>query len=400
MPGERNVVLASEGIKLSGSAITALATNSDAASTVKGMGLMLVGGPITTPSSNLSGTFAFNGNSSKLSMSTSHTFLIQNVANGVMVGTSARAENPTQIPLKVDGAIRVGKGNGDNKNSIVVKESADKKYACLCLNVNNAPGASITKTQECENLCKSGSPNVNGSCGVAARGYERNVLDGFPVSEEEACTIGTMTGYKVNPATTNNAGKPLPGGVATWKCLGAASGTTASCTATRAACQEDETYNATMDLCVPNVPVCGDNATTYDKSATQWKNDSEEGFCKVGTTNPTPDFFSSDSCNKCAAHGFPYCFDVSFDPTSPACTQPKNKIIWECKNQTKTVQCEATRVACTGTVPANAELIPGDDVGISTDTPITLKATNTEAKCEYTCKSGYELKNGQCEPKP
>lgn len=51
---------------------------------------------------------------------------------------------------------------------------------------------------------------------------------------------------------------------------------------------------------------------------------------------------------------------------------------------------------CTGDIPANATLIPGDDKGLKVDTPRKLVKKNTAKKCEYTCNVGYTLQNGHC----
>jgi len=63
--------------------------------------------------------------------------------------------------------------------------------------------------------------------------------------------------------------------------------------------------------------------------------------------------------------------------------------------------CELITYSCTGTTPdpATATLCPGDDTGLSADTPKTTVATNadcTGVKCEYYCNSGYTLSGGSC----
>lgn len=52
---------------------------------------------------------------------------------------------------------------------------------------------------------------------------------------------------------------------------------------------------------------------------------------------------------------------------------------------------------CTGTVPNNATLCAGDDTGLVSDFPRQLvTGCSTVDKCEYTCDTGFELKNGKC----
>lgn len=38
---------------------------------------------------------------------------------------------------------------------------------------------------------------------------------------------------------------------------------------------------------------------------------------------------------------------------------------------------------CTGTLPSNAVLYPGDNVTLTEDTPIVFSEEDTPAKCEY-----------------
>lgn len=61
-------------------------------------------------------------------------------------------------------------------------------------------------------------------------------------------------------------------------------------------------------------------------------------------------------------------------------------------------KCELPTYQCIGTIPANAVLIPGDDQGLTANTPRKLVASNTSAKCEYTCKPGFVNLMGTCSP--
>lgn len=40
--------------------------------------------------------------------------------------------------------------------------------------------------------------------------------------------------------------------------------------------------------------------------------------------------------------------------------------------------------SCTGALPDNASVYPGDTTGLTEDTPYTFSETDTAAKCEYT----------------
>jgi hypothetical protein len=56
----------------------------------------------------------------------------------------------------------------------------------------------------------------------------------------------------------------------------------------------------------------------------------------------------------------------------------------------------AINYSCTGTIPSNSQLCSGDDTGLASNTAISLVSSCTSAKCEYTCASGYTLKSGVC----
>ncbi|MFA6519923.1 MAG: CARDB domain-containing protein, partial [Candidatus Paceibacterota bacterium] len=45
--------------------------------------------------------------------------------------------------------------------------------------------------------------------------------------------------------------------------------------------------------------------------------------------------------------------------------------------------------SCTGTLPTNSSTYPGDTAGLSAGTPYTFSASNSGAKCQYSCNSGY-----------
>lgn len=53
---------------------------------------------------------------------------------------------------------------------------------------------------------------------------------------------------------------------------------------------------------------------------------------------------------------------------------------------------------CYGFVYPNSEIFSGDDIGLSAtdERTIILSQTNTSRKCEYRCKEGFYLSNGQC----
>lgn len=51
---------------------------------------------------------------------------------------------------------------------------------------------------------------------------------------------------------------------------------------------------------------------------------------------------------------------------------------------------------CTGALPANASMYSGDGTGLTADTPVTYSSSNTSAKCQYSCSSGYLWDGSSC----
>ncbi len=103
-------------------------------------------------------------------------------------------------------------------------------------------------------------------------------------------------------------------------------------------------------------PVCGDGVCNGTETCTTCPADC--GTCVCGPCNPTSgkvicgiDNPGTDSCGSCVV-------------TGPLC--------------------------CSGTVPPNSTLCPGDDqTGLTTQTPITAVVNCSSAKCEYQCNSGF-----------
>jgi hypothetical protein len=109
---------------------------------------------------------------------------------------------------------------------------------------------------------------LNGACGPAAKAYYYNEV--FPSGTY--CSSGTA-----NPATPVN---PAAGGSTSWSCTGIGGGTTASCTATRAAaspCVDTDGENAYIKGSAYNSTT---SLTDICKRATQ------QLLCKTGGVCP------------------------------------------------------------------------------------------------------------------
>ncbi|MBI2579309.1 MAG: hypothetical protein HYW27_00220 [Candidatus Aenigmarchaeota archaeon] len=57
---------------------------------------------------------------------------------------------------------------------------------------------------------------------------------------------------------------------------------------------------------------------------------------------------------------------------------------------------EQPQPSCIGTPPDNSEICPGDNAGLSADTPITLAGSCGTPKCEYTCRTGFRRQGSTC----
>ena len=56
--------------------------------------------------------------------------------------------------------------------------------------------------------------------------------------------------------------------------------------------------------------------------------------------------------------------------------------------------------SCTGTLPANTAVYPGDAVGLTANTAYAYSVANTSAKCQYGCSSGYVRNGTSCVSSP
>ena len=57
---------------------------------------------------------------------------------------------------------------------------------------------------------------------------------------------------------------------------------------------------------------------------------------------------------------------------------------------------------CTGTLPTNATMFAGDNVGLSADTPYSHSLSDTAIKCQFSCNTDYawNVDSKTCEPEP
>ncbi|NCQ06535.1 MAG: hypothetical protein GW815_03170, partial [Candidatus Moranbacteria bacterium] len=57
---------------------------------------------------------------------------------------------------------------------------------------------------------------------------------------------------------------------------------------------------------------------------------------------------------------------------------------------------------CTGTLPTNATMFAGDNVGLSADTPYSHSLLDTAIKCQFSCNTDYawNVDSKTCEPEP
>ncbi|MDO4714514.1 MAG: hypothetical protein Q4B28_07970, partial [bacterium] len=321
---------------------------------------------ITTP-----GTFAFNAKDQTLTPTEANSFVVD-ADYGMIINKPSSIDR--EIQLNVGGAIRVGEVNkGDTTPALVQKKEGN--HSCVCFG-----NAAVTQTQACELICSGQAPSIQPACGPNAKNYGNADHNWEGISQEAFCARGNL-----DPNFAKSF--PLPGNSRSWTCEGVGH-PTITCTATRYFCgdgvkQAGEACDAGVNngrvgascsasCTTVTAPACGANATTYSHTETNWKGQTPSAFCSAGQLKDTqPNFFvpaplsiqPAASCNKCALKGFPYCFDVSFDPNSEACredaSQPSGETEknWVCKNENNTeINCQATR-----TLPIASACKPGLD---------------------------------------
>jgi hypothetical protein len=175
-------------------------------------------------------------------------------------------------------------------------------------------------------------------------------------------TCGSSNGQTLASAPSSgfcNAGSysGLSGsGPWTWSCIGANGGTTASCSA--ATTSPPPTYSC---------------ATCSNLFSYTW---AEFQSSDVGCTIPVSVVTYSPSCNH-IANGGGSCGLQSSDPFGniPIC---------------------APSYSCTGSIPANATMFAGDNVGLAANTPYTYWATDTGTRCQYSCNGGFNWNGSSC----
>lgn len=210
-------------------------------------------------------------------------------------------------------------------------------------------------------ICQDKNPTpVHGACGINADNYTGGQTAWK--KSDAFCARGNLNATPTFPAQ---------GGQVSWNCAGSFGGSSLSCQATRHYCGDgvknrsekcdDGAQNGKPgSSCSANcemveAPACGVNTGNYAHNATNWRNANQVGFCTKGTPSAQPAFWAKTvnigTCNKCAAKGFPYCFDVSFDLNSEACKTntvgslaASASIEWKCKNLNGAeVSCSATK---------------------------------------------------------
>lgn len=161
------------------------------------------------------------------------------------------------------------------------------------------------------------------------------------------------------------------------------------------------------------VSVSYDSTTTFPNK-THWyriKNLTSDGTCTVGTDQYT-DVVSAGpaTCGTYACTGgttppasnYTVCTNDQTNlsgntqwknvSASSSCTGgANNKCQWYCNSgySWNGSSCVADGYACTGTRPVNTLYYNGDDEPTGSDVSWAYAATNTAAKCEYTCDTGY-----------
>jgi hypothetical protein len=121
------------------------------------------------------------------------------------------------------------------------------------------------------------------------------------------------------------------------------------------ACNVGYSYNSSTKTC--GLPVCSgtlpSNSTMYTGDGTGLSFETAYTYSATGTTAKCEYY-----CNT----------NYIYDSSASTCRSP----------------------VCTGSISSNAAIYSGDDTGLAADTLYAYSSSNTGAKCEYRCNSGYK----------
>ena len=220
------------------------------------------------------------------------------------------------------------------------------------------------------------APTIAGSynVGVIACSFQ-NFLYTFPdnlfSNREPDCKSGSLTFTVVNTNTINNAAcVPLTGNPTTVTAgatfgAGARIRNTGNTTWTAASGYQLASVNPTWNTRwgSPTFGSVGNQVVLPNQEA---------GFLRVFTAPTTP-----------GNYPFDWQMFVSYFPFGQVCRLNVNVV---------------GGASCTPTKPAYSTYHTGDNVGLSVDTRANHNLSNTGAKCEYFCNTGFEDNDGRCLP--
>jgi hypothetical protein len=123
-------------------------------------------------------------------------------------------------------------------------------------------------------------------------------------------------------------------------------------------------------------------ATRYDRNTSSWSGD-----CYNLNTGDYCGRDSGRSYTAATTPGNPNDFWVHACNSAGDCSNPTD-IIFTCN--------APASYSCTGSIPSNASMFDGDNIGLTANTPYTHWVTDTGTRCQYHCNSGYSWSGSSC----
>ncbi|MEI7750005.1 MAG: pilus assembly PilX N-terminal domain-containing protein [Candidatus Moraniibacteriota bacterium] len=153
----------------------------------------------------------------------------------------------------------------------------------------------------------------------------------------------------------------------------------------------------------------GDTATAYQAASVSCGSTctSQTRTCNNGVLSGayTAQSCSVQACSSCAIPWGGFILSgqtvTAYQAASVSCGSSCSNQIRTCFNGSlsgsySAQNCSVQVCSCTGSVPSNANMYIGDDSGLVANTAYTYSGSNTSAKCEYSCNSGYGWNGSSC----
>lgn len=320
-------------------------------------------------------------------------------------------------------------------------------YGNACTSAPNACGSTNSGTVQCNGTCSATTPATPAGYGTSCtRTNSCSQSNTGTILCNGSCSVSAPANPPLYGTTCTSApnacGQTNTG---TYWCNGSCSAVTPampgnygnSCTSTPNACGMTNTgtiqCNGWCSAVIPDNSLCVVPPPTYVCTGTIPPNASMYADDGTGLSANTPyTYYPTDTGTRCQYHcntGYSWngsaCVATTYSCTG---TIPSNASMYAGDNVGLTADtpyswyssdtgtrcqfycntgynwngsaCVAPTYSCTGTLPANTNVYVNDDTGLSANTPYSYSASNTAPKCQYSCNSGYNWNGSSCVAAP